>query len=61
MILLWGDSMAICITHNQSYNENLSGFCPYCGPPEFETKTTTDIKIYPPKQAELNDKTNPLP
>lgn len=33
--------MGYCLTHNQSYAENMGGYCPYCGPPQAKIWTTT--------------------
>ena len=33
--------MGYCMTHNQSYNEQSGGFCPYCGSPEKMMRTWT--------------------
>jgi len=39
--------MGHCFIHNQSYNENLGGFCPYCGAPKQETRTVSEISVCP--------------
>ena len=31
--------MGYCLKHNQSYDEQSGGFCPYCGKPDYYTIT----------------------
>jgi len=35
--------MGHCLTHNQSYSEQMGGYCPYCGSPQdnIEIRTTS--------------------
>ena len=34
--------MGYCITHNQSYEENLGGYCTYCGKPNQQKTFVTN-------------------
>ena len=33
--------MGYCMIHNQSYSEQMGGYCPYCGQPEAPKTVTT--------------------
>ena len=38
--------MGYCAKHQQSYCEQMGGYCPYCGVPQpYKIKTTTGIEI----------------
>ena len=37
--------MGHCTIHNQTYDENKDGFCPYCGVPQPRTITTSTLNV----------------
>lgn len=37
--------MGYCLKHSQNYNEQMGGFCVYCGAPESLIKTQTSTNM----------------